>query len=429
MQSLKVGIIGYGTIGTGVARILLNERELLSKRCGRDVELHTLAELNLQQKPDIDLSSVKLVKDAGLLLDDDQVDIIVEVVGGVSPAKEFIEKALKRRKHVVTANKELIAKHGAELFSLARENKVCLLCEASSGGGIPIIQALTSALVANRFQKIYGILNGTTNYILTKMHEEGADFTSVLKEAQKLGYAEADPSSDVDGHDVAYKLSILGCFAFDSYFDTAKIYREGIRSISHRDIELACEFGYVIKLLAIGVAIDDDNVELRVHPVMLPREHPLAAVSGSFNAVYVEGNSVGETMFYGRGAGELPTASAIVGDIVHIARYACPDGDAFPLQFGTGKKKTLVSIGEIVSQYYLRLIVRDSAGVLASISRVFGDNAVSIHVVHQKDSLGEDAELVIMTHAVKEAQMLKAIQEIKDLDIVTEVCSLIRTDL
>ena len=427
-DAFNVGVIGMGTIGTGVVKVLQKDSAILKERAGLEIALKKVAEINPQPREGIDFNSLEMVRDAKVLIADDGIDLVVEVIGGVEPAKSFIEAALMNKKHVVTANKELIAKHGKALISLAKKQGVNLFFEASSGGGIPIINALVSALAANPYKKIYGILNGTTNYILTKMHNEGAEFEEVLKEAQALGYAEADPSSDVDGHDVAYKLAILSSIAFDCFFDIEDVFREGIRSISYRDIEIAKSYGYVIKLLAIGIAESEGSVELRVHPVMIRQTHPLAAVNDSFNAVYVEGENVGETMFYGRGAGELPTASAIVGDIVTIARDASALKTSPSLSFGK-RVREVVPMGKVEAKYYLRLIVKDNPGVLAAISRVFAEHDVSITTVQQSESMGVDAEIVIMTHRVKESEMQQAVAEIKGLPVVVELCSLIRAGL
>jgi homoserine dehydrogenase len=427
MQPIKVGVIGFGTIGTGVVRILQKDAALLEKKCGRALTLSKVAELNYAEKEGIDSSQFTITADAMDIISDPDIRIVVEVIGGVEPAGTFIEQALRSNKHVITANKELIAKRGEELFSLARKNNVNLFFEASTGGGIPIINALTCSLAANSIRKIYGILNGTTNYILTKMYQEGADFGDVLKEAQDLGFAEADPSSDVDGHDIAYKLCILATIVFDHFFDINEIYREGISSISKRDIEIAKEYGYVIKMLAVGVS-HGEKVELRVHPVLLPNTHPLSSVNGSFNAVFVDGENVDESMFYGRGAGELPTASAIMGDAVEIARSIDFHQTSAALNFGNSHKK-LLPMGEIESQFYLRLDVKDESGVLAEISRVFGDNDVSIRLVKQGNVGTRNAELNIMTHSVKERQFQNALESIRNLKAVNDVCSVLHMEL
>lgn len=424
----NVGVIGFGTIGTGVVRILLKDVNLLARRSGAVIKLKKVADLNFVKKEGIDFKLFERTDDAQELINDSEIDIIVEVIGGVNPAKNFIEAALKKGKHVVTANKELMAKHGRQLLSLAKENKVNLYFEAAVGGGIPIIHAMLKSLAANNFKKVYGILNGTTNYILSKMYYEGADYKTVLKEAQELGYAESDPTSDVEGHDVAYKLTILASIAFDTFFSVDDIYREGISKISARDIEVAKEYGSVIKLLAIGKSLPNDKIELRVHPVMLDKSHPLAAVNDSFNAVYAVGDNVDETMFYGRGAGELPTASAIVGDIIDIVTGSALGETSPALSFGQGNKVAL-PMGEAFGRYFLRLVVNDKPGVLAAISKIFGDNEVSIRAVQQKDSLGADAEIIIITHAVKEACMQKAIIELKKQETIIDVCSLIRAGL
>jgi homoserine dehydrogenase len=369
-----------------------------------------------------------LSADAAAVLDDPSIGVVVEVIGGTKPAQVFIEKALTSGKHVVTANKELIAKKGPELFAVARKHNVTLHFEASSCGGIPVIHAFGQSLAANRFEQLLGIVNGTTNFILTKMYQEGAEYTDVLTEAQRLGYAEADPTADVDGHDAAYKLSILASMAFDSTVDYREIHTEGIRAITARDIAIAKSYGYVIKLLAIGVAHDDDRIELRVHPVMLPRRHPLGAVNDSFNAVFARGNFVGDVMFYGRGAGQLPTASAIVGDIIDLAMHQLKGGTSPRMNFGA-QKKAVVPMGEVKTQFYLRLDVKDQPGVLASITKVFGDCGVSISAVTQKEATGESVELVIFTHEVAESDFQRAVTGLRSLPVVVGVRSLIRTQL
>jgi len=424
---LGVGVIGCGTVGGGVVKLLMAEKDHLFRKTGVAVELRKAADLDPVKRASTGLPDSMVTADANSLLTDPDIQVIVEVIGGTKAAHAIIQAALTAGKHVVTANKELIAKKGPELFALARSHNVTLHFEASSCGGIPVINALGQSLAANRFEKILGIVNGTTNFILTKMHREGAEFADVLAEAQRLGYAEADPTADVDGHDAAYKLSILASLAFDSPFDYREIHTEGIRNISARDIAIAKGYGYVIKLLAIGVAHDDDRVELRVHPVMVPTD-PLAAVSDSFNAVFARGNYVGEVMFYGRGAGQLPTASAIVGDIIDLAMHQVQGGVSPRMNFGS-TKKAVVPMGEVKTQFYLRLDVKDQPGVLASIAKIFGDCGVSISAVTQKEAAGVSVELVIFTHEVAESAFQKAIANIRELATVVGVRSIIRTHI
>jgi homoserine dehydrogenase len=424
--TLGVGVIGCGTVGGGVVKLLAAEAEHLRRKTGVAIELRRAADLDPAKRAATGLPESLLTADATDVLGDSAIQVVVEVIGGTKPALSFIERALAAGKHVVTANKELIAKQGPALFALARKHGVTLHFEASSCGGIPVIHALGQSLAANRFQKILGIVNGTTNFILSKMHREGAEFADVLAEAQRLGYAEADPSADVDGHDAAYKLSILAAMAFDSHFDYRQIHTEGIRAVTARDIAIAKEYDYVIKLLAIGVAHDDDRVELRVHPVMVPSGHPLAAVSDSFNAVFARGNYVGDVMFYGRGAGQLPTASAIVGDIIDLAMHQSRGGTSPRMNFGL-QTKPIVPMGEVRSQFYLRLDVTDRPGVLAAIAKIFGDSGVSISAVTQKEAVGDAVELVIFTHEVAEAALQEAMSGIRKLDVVVGVRSLIRT--
>jgi homoserine dehydrogenase len=461
--TLGVGVIGCGTVGGGVVKLLTAEADLLRRKTGIAVELRKAADLDPAKRASTGLPEALLTADAQSLLGDPTIQVVVEVIGGVKPAAQFIETALRAGKHVVTANKELIAKQGPGLLALARRHNVTLHFEASSCGGIPVIHALGQSLAVNRFQKLLGIVNGTTNFILTKMHREGAEFAAVLAEAQRLGYAEADPSADVDGHDAAYKLSILAAMAFDSHFDYRQIHTEGIRNVSARDIAIAKEYGYVIKLLAIGVAHADDRVELRVHPVMVQSSHPLAAVNDAFNAVFAHGNYVGDVMFYGRGAGQLPTASAIVGDIIDLAMHQSHGGSSPRMNFGL-EQRAIVPMGEVKSPFYLRLDVIDRPGVLAAITKIFGDCGVSISAVTQEprplavgvsspsetitphpargasrplpasqgevssqEAVGEAVELVIFTHEVAESAFQQAVAGIGKLDVVVGVRSLIRT--
>jgi len=426
MKEVNVGVIGFGTVGAGVVKILENDQKFLARRAGKPVVLKKVADLDITTDRGISLSKDKLTTDVNDILENQDINVVVEVIGGVNPAKSFISKALKNKKNVVTSNKEVIAKHGLEFVNLAKENGVSILYEAAVGGGIPILHAIRNSLSANDIQKVYGIVNGTTNYILTKMESTGADFSDILKEAQDLGYAEADPIADIDGFDVAYKLSIIASLAFRSHFKYKDIYFEGIRNITIADIKAAEEFGYRLKLLAIAVT-HKDSVELRVHPVMIGKDHPLAAVNDAFNAVFVEGSNVGETMFYGRGAGEMPTASAIMGDVMDLGiRNEISFYSDVQYDF---QKIRVMDMSDINSEYFLRMEVDDRAGVLALISKVFGDNNVSIKSVTQKDTSSAIADLIIVTHKVKEAFMQNAVKSIEKIKGVKKVCNLIRVGL
>ena len=422
-----VGVIGCGTVGGGVVKLLVEEAESLRRKTGVEVVLRKAADIDPVKRQSTGLPASQLTENAQELLDDPEVRVVVEVIGGVKAAYSLVKAALEAGKHVVTANKELLAKKGPELLALARQKNVTLHFEASACGGIPVIAAVGQSLAVNRFERLYGIVNGTTNFILTKMHREGAEFAHVLREAQALGYAEADPTADVDGHDATYKLAILAALAFNTTVDYQEIHTEGIRGVSARDIELAKEYGYVIKLLAIAIAHSESSIELRVHPMMIRHDHPLAAVNDSFNAVFAHGNYVGDVMFYGRGAGQLPTASAILGDIIDLAMHHPQGGVSARMNFGA-RKKSVVPMGEVQSKFYLRLEVRDRPGVLASIARIFGECEVSIAGVKQKEATGREAELVILTHEVRESAMQKAVAEIGKLDVVLGVRSLLRAD-
>lgn len=423
-----MGLLGLGTIGTGVAQVLLENRENISRRCGCTITLKSACDLDIHRDRGVDFSGVHLTSVASDILDDPEISVVIEVIGGTRPAREFILRALTNGKHVVTSNKEVIAKHGREFLEIAKTKGVNLYYEAAVGGGIPILHGLKNCLAANNIEKVFGIMNGTTNFILTKMHAEGAEFAEVLREAQELGYAEADPTADVDGYDVAYKLSILGGMAFNTHFNYEDIYFEGIRQISSADIRIAGELGFMIKLVAIGIDHGDGTVELRVHPLMIETEHPLAHVNGSFNAVYVEGNYIDECMFYGPGAGKLPTASAVVGDLMDIAMARGLQGFHPSIQTDFTAKKVR-PMGEIESAYFLRYLVKDEPGVLADICRICANFAVSLASVHQKEPSGDRAELYMISHRVKEEGVQAAHAQICGLSSVLEAHNLIRVGL
>jgi homoserine dehydrogenase len=422
-RKVNIGIIGLGTVGTGVARILLEQKELLKTRSSLSFNLKSISDLDWTRDRNLDLSEVYCTTDANELLDDPEINIVVETIGGYEPAFSFISKALNNRKHVVTANKALIATKGMELYKIAQENDVDLLFEASVGGGIPIIKGLREGLVANRFESIYGILNGTTNYILTKMHQEGLDFSDALKNAQEKGFAEADPTLDINGGDAAHKLTILGSIASNSFIPFEKIYVEGITRITKLDISFAQSFGMTIKLLAIYRRYND-GVDLRVHPTLISNSHLLAAVSNELNAIFVKGDFVGNTMFYGPGAGERPTASAIVSDIVDLSRdLLLKEGEKYCNRaISLTQNVRFVPIEDIQSRFYLRFMTKDKPGVLSMISGVLAQYGISISSMVQLESHEKDnyVPIVLLTHEALEKSMEQALKKIVEFDFVKE---------
>jgi len=426
---VRIGIMGLGTVGSGVFEIMVKNSEQLTRRAGGPVEIKRVLVRDIRKSRRVPVAPEWLTTDASELLDDPEIDIIVELIGcpggSVEPARSYIAEALKRGKHVVTANKEVLAKHGRELLELARERRVGLYYEAAVAGGIPIIKSIKECLVANQIQALMGIINGTTNYMLTKMAHEGGRFEEVLKEAQEMGYAEADPTSDVEGNDAAYKLAILASLAFETDVAVEEVYCEGITRVTPEDMAYADELGYVIKLLAIAKA-HEDAIEARVHPTMVPKDHPLAAVNDVFNAIFVQGDAVGELMFYGRGAGKLPTGSAVVADIVEAAQNIRRGVNGW-LARGAGSKRILSPL-EIVSSYYVHTKVVDSPGVLAQIAQAFGDNGVSIGSVIQKGERQDPVSLVFVTHKVLERNMQAALKRIAALPAVRSVANVIRVE-
>jgi len=416
VKQIKVGIIGFGTVGAGVAENLLKNNDVITSRTGGpQVVLSGIADLDITTDRGVDVPKSLLTTDASSLID--QVDIVVELVGGTTVAKTFILNALNKGKTVVTANKALLAKHGAELFAAAAANRANIFYEASVGGGIPVIKALREGLVSNRIKSIYGILNGTCNYILTRMEREGADFAPILADAQKLGYAEQEPSLDVDGFDTAHKAAILAGLAYGEWFGLEPVYVEGIREVSQIDLAYADELGYRIKLLAIIKEIEG-NVQIRVHPTLIPQSALLGNVNGVFNGVVINGDTVGQTLFYGRGAGRAATASAVVADIVGAALDIASGSVGRVAAFREGKQyRALCPIGNISSRYYLRLAVRDEQGVLAAITEILSRNQISISSLVQRENLLPDGSvpLLILTHLTTEGNVQKAIGEIENL--------------
>lgn len=423
---IKVGLLGMGTVGRGVYRILADNSELLECRTGSQIELKKVLVRDVQKNRGLDVPNDALTSDVNDIINDPEISIVVELIGGIGPALEYVQAALKQGKSVVTANKDMVAVHGKELFDLAAENNCDLFFEASVAGGIPIIRTLKQSLAANNIEQVFGIINGTTNYMLTKMTQAGADFAEVLKEAQAKGYAEADPTADVEGHDAARKIAILSSIAFNTRVTLDQVHVEGITKITADDIAYAKELGYVIKLL--GITKDTaDGIEVRVHPTFISQNHPLAAVHDVYNAVFVRGDAVGDTMFYGQGAGELPTASAVVADIMDAARDI-----KHSIQGIIGctcyQEKPVKPIGETTSRYYIRINVVDSPGVLASIALVFGNKNVSLASVIQKDGEESVAELVLITHQTREANLQDALRDIRQLSCVKEIPNVIRVE-
>jgi homoserine dehydrogenase len=427
MNEVRVGLLGLGTIGTGVARILLEQKELLAKRLGKQVRLLRACDLDITTDRGLDFGDVELTTDVDEIVKADDVDIVVELIGGYEPARTSVATAIEHGKHVVTANKALIAKHGEELFALASGKGVAIGFEAAVGGGIPCLKALREGLAANGIVSVYGILNGTCNYILTKMEGEGAAFADVLKQAQELGYAEADPTFDIEGVDTAHKLAILAAMAYGSRIRFAEVFTEGISRITPADIESAKELGYRIKLLGIAKPHHDqkngDMVEMRVHPTLVPVEAQIAQVSDSYNAVQVSGDFVEHTMYFGRGAGERPTASAVVADVMDIARVL-PDGVnslAPPMGFTDDARSELQTLpmDDVVSEYYLRLMVKDQPGVVASVTAILADHRISLEAVMQKERHATQAvPIVMLTHETTEGNLQVAVKRIIELDSV-----------
>ncbi len=426
---INVGIIGFGTVGTGTAKILIENRKLLRDRTGVDINLKKIADLDIKRDRGIKLPKGVLTTDADSVITDPDIHIIVELIGGTTVAKEIMLKAIKNGKHVVTANKALLATHGKEIFKAAEKAGVKIGFEASVAGGIPIIKIISEGLVANRIKSIYGIINGTTNYILSKMSDENAGFAEVLKEAQKLGYAEADPTYDIEGIDSAHKLAILASLAYGTQFSLKDVYCEGISWISAVDIEFARELGYKLKLLAITKETNG-KIELRVHPTMVPEDFLISKVDGVFNAVYVEGDAVGSTLYYGRGAGDMPTGSAVVSDIADIScNIANNTIGRNPLFSRDGKGKNLLKMDDVRSRYFFRFSAIDKPGVLSRISGILGKYNISIASVIQKDRReGKTVPLVVLTHSAREKDVLSAVKEINKLKIVTGKTVFIRVE-
>ena len=423
-RELGIGMLGCGVVGSQVARLLTEDSGDFAARSGAKLSLKKIAVRDLAVKRE-HVSSDLLTKESESVVNDPAIDLVIEVMGGIEPARTLILKAIANGKSIITANKALLAKHGAELFEAADKKGVDLYYEAAVGGAIPILRPLRESIVGDHVHRIMGIVNGTTNYILTKMDEEGSDFGAALKEAQQLGFAEADPTADVEGHDAAAKAAILAGLAFHTRVTSDQVSAEGITKISARDVAVAHDINHVIKLLAIAELTEKGEVSVRVQPTLLPRQHPLAAVRNAFNAIFVEAESAGELMFYGRGAGGAPTASAILGDLIAIARNMTSGGaghgesDYAELKFADP--------GSVSTRYLIRLDVNDRPGVLASVAQIFATNKVSIETVRQSGR-GNSAELIVMTHSADEGSLGKTVKELAKSEVVKSVESVLRVE-
>ncbi|MBW2979790.1 homoserine dehydrogenase [Candidatus Woesearchaeota archaeon] len=419
---VNIGLIGIGTIGSGVVKILKKNSKTIEKRSGVKLNLKKVCDLNHKAAKKLGIPSSKLTKKVDDVVNDPEIDIVIELIGGYEPARTFILKAMKKGKHVVTANKAVIAKHGPELFKAAEKNKVNFCFEAAVGGCIPILKALKESYVADNINSIYGIVNGTTNYILTRMNE-GMSYEEALKKAQQLGFAEANPAFDVEGKDAAQKLVILSSLSFNSRIND-DIFTDGITKVSKNDLKYAQELGYTIKLLAIAKK-DDGKIELRVHPTMIPIKHELASVSNELNAVYIAGESIGKAMLYGKGAGQLPTATVVLGDAVDIGKRLSKIV-VNPMSYFSNSK--LKKMDEIRSRYYLRYSAADKPGVLAKISGILGKNKISIAGVWQMEVDKKVVPVIMTTHEALERDLQKAIKEINRLDVIKDKTVVIRIE-
>jgi len=426
-QQINVGLLGLGTVGSGVVRIIQEHQEELQHQVGCSIQVKKILVKDLNKKRDITVDPDMLTIDPNDIIQNDDIDVIIEVIGGIEETKEYIVTALKNKKHVITANKDLMALYGSELLTLAKENGCDLFYEASVGGGIPLIRSLVEGLASDRITKMMGIINGTTNYILTKMTKEKASYEKVLKEAQELGFAEADPTNDVEGLDSARKMVILSTLGFSMKVDLDDVAVEGITNVTLEDIEYAQQFGYTMKLIGLAER-DNGRIEISVQPTLIPNTHPLASVNNEFNAVYVYGEAVGETMFYGPGAGQLPTATAVVSDLVAVVKN---------MRLGvTGKsvvlpqyEKKLKDKDEIYSKYFLRFLVKDEAGAFSKISSLFAKYGISLEKLLQLPvNNNGKAEIIIVTHKTTKQAYEDVVSQLRDLDVVYEVKSSYRVE-
>jgi homoserine dehydrogenase len=423
-EVIRIGMLGLGTVGSGVLQVLAQNGGEIMRKLGCRLEVKRIVVRDIAKVRGIDVDPALLTDKLEHVLDDPEIDIVVEVMGGVEVARNAITRALENGKYVVTANKDLMAQHGAELLRVAGAHGKNIYYEASVGGGIPLIRPLKRCLAANRFLSLIGIINGTTNYILTQMSREGKEFEDALSEAQAKGFAESDPSSDLEGRDASYKLAIMASLAFSSRINMSDIYVEGISEVKLRDIRYAAELGYAVKLLAMAEE-NDAGLILRVHPALIPLTHPLAAVANEFNAIFLDGDAVGEVMFYGRGAGSLPTASAICADIIDAGRNIKHEVENGIVEATFGEKP-VIPMEEQSSRFYLRLKAKDQPGVFASLATAFGDASVSLDMIIQKRSDEETAEIVLVTHGVREGSFSRAIAQIRAIPAIKSINSILR---
>ena len=432
MKQIQIGLLGCGTVGTGVAKLLIENKDLLTARVGADLNLKWVADIDIETDRGVRFPEGVLTTDAQKLLTDPDIDMVIEMIGGDGIAKDFMLQAIKNGKHIVTANKALLAAHGNELFAAAARNGVDLAFEASVGGCMPTIKSVRESLVANHIKSMTGILNGTCNYILSKIEDEGISFQEALAEAQRQGYAEADPTLDVEGYDTAHKIAILAALAYGMEINLKDVYTEGISRITPLDIEFAGQFGYRIKLLAIS-KFQNQRVEARVHPTMMPFKNLLTSINGTVNAITVSGDAVGDILLYGRGAGMMPTASAVVSDIVDIARNILSGTvrriPSLSYQRESIRKIPVLPMDDLVTHYYFRFAALDRPGVLSTISGILGKYNISLQSVHQKGrKTNGSVPLVMLTHRAKEVDVKRALAEISDLNVVSDEPVLIRIE-
>lgn len=426
MSIINVAVLGLGTVGQGVVKVLQDNGKQWEQKSGSQIRVKRALEKFPNRPMDVTIEPGVATANWDDIINDPEIDIVVEVIGGIEPARTFILESLKAGKSVVTANKDLLAVHGQEIFQAAKDAGRDFFFEASVGGAIPIIGPLRQSLIASNIEEVMGIVNGTTNYILTRMSEEGGRFEDILQDAQALGYAEADPTADVDGIDAARKVAILSTLAFHSQVTLSDVYIEGIKEITPEDIYFANQMGFAVKLLGICRNLNG-SIEARVHPALIPLKHPLAMVNDTFNAIFVKGDAVGDTMFYGRGAGRMPTASAIVGDIVEIARNM-KHNSLGRLSSLCDRTKTIKAINDVETRFFLRMILQDMPGVLAQLTKVLGDHQVSLATVLQTNSEGGDAELVFVTHKVREGDLRAALTQIEALAVTRKILTVIRVE-